>query len=424
MIAADTLPNPVSALLPAAGPSDPTSAAAAESGDFAQVLAAQGAVAPAGMAVPLAIAAAPAEASPASYPAAGLPQDCKMLPPALPEPLPAPPATGLVEAEAAVAAPPPPPSALLAPLARLAQRFSASHAAAAEADPAPTAKPEAGAEADASAPPAPPADAAPSALALAMLPNAALEPARTAVPADPARPGQAAAREAAPAGPPAQSPPPAVPTASAATVPTLGLTPMPRPRIPADTARRVAIDERAPAQPVVAELTVLADAPRGDSTLPLAAAPVLASPTTLVPAAPSAADAPRDFAQLVDRLVASREAATGTVQPVQVALAHAEFGRVSLSFRNEDSGLSVALASADPDFARAVQAAAPVAPPAAPTDASASREQPRTQADTASDNRQSSRGQPDQRDQRDQRPAANPSQTHARAEARRRSLFA
>jgi len=68
--------------------------------------------------------------------------------------------------------------------------------------------------------------------------------------------------------------------------------------------------------------------------------------------------APHDFAALVDRLVAAREA----VQPqgATLTVAHAEFGPIELRFRHEAHGLAVALTSADPDFARAAAAAPPV----------------------------------------------------------------
>lgn len=67
------------------------------------------------------------------------------------------------------------------------------------------------------------------------------------------------------------------------------------------------------------------------------------------------------FAAVVDRLMAARDAvqADGAVQPVAINLRHADFGTVSVRFEQRADGLSVALASPDPDFARAVQAAAP-----------------------------------------------------------------
>lgn len=94
--------------------------------------------------------------------------------------------------------------------------------------------------------------------------------------------------------------------------------------------------------------------------------PVLAAPAAPAPAAnPSIAptptpEAPRaDFGALVDRLAEARDAA-GT-EPVRLALRHAEFGQVALHIRSDDSGLSVTMASPDPDFARAVSAAVPAA---------------------------------------------------------------
>jgi hypothetical protein len=64
-----------------------------------------------------------------------------------------------------------------------------------------------------------------------------------------------------------------------------------------------------------------------------------------------------DFAALVDRLVQARDAAAP--QTVSLALNHAEFGKISLRFEQDDTGLSVGMTSPDPDFARAVSAAIP-----------------------------------------------------------------
>lgn len=85
-----------------------------------------------------------------------------------------------------------------------------------------------------------------------------------------------------------------------------------------------------------------------------------------------AVERPQDFAQLIDRLAAAREASQA--QAVTVALAHAEFGKVELRFGNDATGLSVTMSSADPDFARAVHAAVP--PVSATTDAGST--QPRS----------------------------------------------
>ncbi|WP_157083277.1 hypothetical protein [Novosphingobium lentum] len=73
---------------------------------------------------------------------------------------------------------------------------------------------------------------------------------------------------------------------------------------------------------------------------------------------PSAAR-PVDFATLVDAI--DRARAHAAPHSVSVSLAHAEFGAVSLRFRHDDDGLSVAMASADPGFARAVAASSPTA---------------------------------------------------------------
>ena len=79
--------------------------------------------------------------------------------------------------------------------------------------------------------------------------------------------------------------------------------------------------------------------------------------------------APHDFAALIDRLVEARQAAQTslTSQVVNAAVTHSEFGRVSLQFRQDAEGLSVAMASADPDLARAVQIAAAAAQTGAQT---------------------------------------------------------
>lgn len=82
-----------------------------------------------------------------------------------------------------------------------------------------------------------------------------------------------------------------------------------------------------------------------------------AAPSQTLAAAQPTAQGPQDFAALIDRLAAARESAAP--QAATLALAHAEFGQVELRFASDGAGLSVAMASADPDFARAVQAAVP-----------------------------------------------------------------
>ena len=99
-----------------------------------------------------------------------------------------------------------------------------------------------------------------------------------------------------------------------------------------------------------------------DTTAAPLAAPQLASQPDLQPltvTTPPRAERPVDFAELVDRLATARE--TAMPDRMQVAVNHAEFGKVSLRFEADGSGLNVAMSSADPDFARAVAAAAPAA---------------------------------------------------------------
>ncbi|WDF73258.1 hypothetical protein [Novosphingobium sp. KACC 22771] len=67
----------------------------------------------------------------------------------------------------------------------------------------------------------------------------------------------------------------------------------------------------------------------------------------------------RDMSALVDRLVETRAAmrAGAPAQWVQTSIQHAEFGRVALQIRQDGDNLSVAMASSDPGFAPAAQAA-------------------------------------------------------------------
>jgi hypothetical protein len=81
-----------------------------------------------------------------------------------------------------------------------------------------------------------------------------------------------------------------------------------------------------------------------------------ADPVITAPAATPVHQAGHDFATLVDRLVEARDAAVP--QAVHASVSHSEFGQVSLRFDQDAGGLSVAMSSADPDFARAVQASA------------------------------------------------------------------
>ncbi|MBB4611831.1 hypothetical protein [Novosphingobium taihuense] len=115
-----------------------------------------------------------------------------------------------------------------------------------------------------------------------------------------------------------------------------------------------------------------------------------------------------DFATLVDTLARAREDASP--RTVHASVAHAEFGRVSLRFdRDEDNALSVAMSSADPDFARAVSAAADASPASNESAAQAPRQQAAADARTSQGEgqRQQPQSQPAQ-----QRPATNAAPRH------------
>lgn len=135
----------------------------------------------------------------------------------------------------------------------------------------------------------------------------------------------------------------------------------------------------------------------------------LSAPPAFAPADPALR--PHDFTQLVDRLVAARELAAP--QAFQVAVQHGEFGQVQLRFRHEGDGLTIAMTSADPDFARVVSAAsAPVLMPLTTTDPSTGQGGPRSdsQSQTATSNGHSAQhrsGSPERREDRSG-PADNP----------------
>ncbi len=101
-----------------------------------------------------------------------------------------------------------------------------------------------------------------------------------------------------------------------------------------------------PPQPALSEIAV---------TIPLSEAHETSPPASSQ--RPSEAQRPQDFAALVDRLVAARVIASPA--PVSMSVAHAEFGHVAVRFERDDQGITVALTSPDPDFARAITAALP-----------------------------------------------------------------
>ena len=119
-----------------------------------------------------------------------------------------------------------------------------------------------------------------------------------------------------------------------------------------------------------ADMQPAAAASPDSNAAPVVAAPALARPDSARP------DSGRpDFAAVVDRLIEARDAAI--VRPVAMTLRHQEFGPVSVQFRSGEDGLTVTMASLDPDFARAVNAAA------APASASNHRDTPRQSGDPA-----------------------------------------
>lgn len=135
-------------------------------------------------------------------------------------------------------------------------------------------------------------------------------------------------------------------------------------------ANAASADPAAAAVPAADPLSLPFAAGVADPSAAAGAAPALAPPQT-----------GHDFAALVDRLIAARDAAGPDAAPdaVNVAVRHAEFGQVSLQFRHDEGGLSVALSSADPGFAQAVQSALPAAAAAAAADAADSGTQPDAQ---------------------------------------------
>lgn len=97
---------------------------------------------------------------------------------------------------------------------------------------------------------------------------------------------------------------------------------------------------------------------------PAAAQPASPAPSPVISASAAAPGTPHDFAALVDRLVEARATAMAG-QPVQVVQTHLpsrDFGPVSLRFDLSGEALSVSLSSADPEFNRAVLAAATAEP--------------------------------------------------------------
>lgn len=126
-----------------------------------------------------------------------------------------------------------------------------------------------------------------------------------------------------------------------------------------------------------AETTLLSaqtSAPEAASALAFAAPPAAPAPLQAASSAaavpPAAGPQPISFDQLVDSIARARDGAE-LGGAVAIAMHHGDFGRISLSIERNETGLSVALASADPAFAPAAAAAHAAANAEAPRPASA-----------------------------------------------------
>jgi hypothetical protein len=151
-------------------------------------------------------------------------------------------------------------------------------------------------------------------------------------------------------------------------------------------------DEGRPGKTVDAEITPVAQRSiaQPDAQPILADVPMpsaAAAPSGSSAPAPAPVETPHDFDTLVSRLAEAREAASPNV--VRTAMAHGEFGRVSMQLDHSDGGLSVTLASRDPEFTGAVQAAAA----AMASNASAGGDQPRQEGSAAQQNNAQSQAQ-------------------------------
>lgn len=335
-------------------------------------------------------AAALPGAIPAAIAAIAAPATGKILPPVLPDALP--------DAQAL-----PEPATLAIPTLPAALLKARPAAPAAQADPEqPATPPEAEAEADAE--PEAASDAAPRAPELAAMIAAAVpaapqpvEQAPTTAPMAPASASAAMPHPAAPAAAPSSASQPAPqPAPQLASLPEAA-------KAERDAAvQQVRLIDPAQTQPVAATETVLS-APQG--TRDPAPAALTATP---------AAERPHDFTALVDRLVAAREAMQP--QSVTMAVRHAEFGAVQLRFQQDTSGLSVAMSSADPDFARAVSAAALPVQAASATDTASFSQHGRGEAGSGGNADGSAQPRSGQQGQREDRAPvrANPSPATSR----------
>lgn len=119
----------------------------------------------------------------------------------------------------------------------------------------------------------------------------------------------------------------------------------------------------APAAPVATNAPVAPQEGLSLEVSRIAGGETAASAAPSIPTARHDGDSPvrpQEFTALVDRLVAAREASVQ--RDASIVVNHADFGPVTMRFEQKDAGLSVALSSADPEFSRAVTAAAAALP--------------------------------------------------------------
>lgn len=117
--------------------------------------------------------------------------------------------------------------------------------------------------------------------------------------------------------------------------------------------RRVA----APVQPAQQQPVAMQPAQPAPIEAPVMQPEAVAAREVAVPVQPNQPQAvrPQDLTALVDRLVEARDNARSN--SATLTLMHAEFGRVSMHFAQDNGSLTVSLANNDPGFARAVNAA-------------------------------------------------------------------
>lgn len=216
-----------------------------------------------------------------------------------------------------------------------------------------------------------------------------------------------------PAPPPPASPPhrPAqLPDSTKTTSPALTQPQPPRPEQASAALPRLMLpvaDEAAssplivPAQPrkaITAFEGTAAPTPTAPQLMFAVAEAPASSPAAVAAPNPGRAARPHDLATLVDRLVEARDTARAVQAPqtVSASLTHTDFGDIAIRFEHGGRALSVALSSPDPDFARAVQAAAPTAQAQAPnidSNAAAGRQDPASQQQAGSPSGQSQQSQ-------------------------------